>query len=292
MTGIQPAEVPNSTPEKTRYGFGGDKLYQRRARRALPILVRQANARRRIEYGALAAELGMENPRNLNYPLGAIGNELLRLGETWQKKIPPIEVLVISRSSRLPGELVGPGEAEYEDASMAGKRAIVAPLWEEVYSFGRWEDVLSHFGLDPAAAPTLATGRGLSLRSEGESREHKALKSFVADHPVTIGAPDSTAPGETEFLFRSGDRADVLFRASREWTVAEVKSEISTPSDIERGLFQCVKYKALLEATLHAEQRCVSARTVLVLANPLPNELIPLRNTLGLEVVIVDRGAA
>ena len=280
----------DGTPEKTRYGFGGDKLYQRRARRALPVLVRQAKAGRPIEYGALAAELEMENARNLNYPLGAIGNELLSLGETWQGKVPPIEVLVINRSSRLPGGLVGPGEAEYQDASRAGKHAIVAPLWEEVYSFGRWDDVLSHFGLEPAILRLLKP-EPMPISPQGESTQHRALKQFIADHPVTIGAPASAAPGQTEFGFRSGDKADVLFRASREWIAVEVKSEISTLSDIERGLFQCVKYEAVLKATLHAEQRCLSARAVLALANPLPDQLVPLQNTLGVEVVTVDRGA-
>lgn len=44
----------------------GSKLYQQRAQKALPILVRQAKARQSIYYSQLAQELGMPNPRNLN----------------------------------------------------------------------------------------------------------------------------------------------------------------------------------------------------------------------------------
>jgi hypothetical protein len=47
----------------------GYELYQRRARVAFPILVRQADAKEPITYEALAAELGMPNPRNLNFVL-------------------------------------------------------------------------------------------------------------------------------------------------------------------------------------------------------------------------------
>jgi len=49
----------------------GNKLYQERARRAMPILVRQALAGETIYYQDLADELGMPNPRNLNFVLGS-----------------------------------------------------------------------------------------------------------------------------------------------------------------------------------------------------------------------------
>jgi len=59
--------------------LGGDNLYQRRARIAMPILVRQAHARAKIFYAELAAELGMPSPRNLNYVLGSVGTTLRQL---------------------------------------------------------------------------------------------------------------------------------------------------------------------------------------------------------------------
>ena len=83
--------------------IGGDKLYQKRARRALPILVRQAIAHRTMFYTELASELGMSNPRNMNFPLGAIGNTILHLAETWGRPVPPIQALVVNKSTGLPG---------------------------------------------------------------------------------------------------------------------------------------------------------------------------------------------
>ncbi|RZB38250.1 MAG: hypothetical protein SRB2_00596 [Desulfobacteraceae bacterium Eth-SRB2] len=47
--------------------ISGNKLYQIRARKVLPILVRQAEAGTTIYYSTLAEEIGIPNPRNLNY---------------------------------------------------------------------------------------------------------------------------------------------------------------------------------------------------------------------------------
>ena len=67
------------TAEKAYDFLAGDKPYQQRTREVLPILVRQAKAAQKIYYSDLAAEIGIPNPRNLNYPLGSIGNALKAL---------------------------------------------------------------------------------------------------------------------------------------------------------------------------------------------------------------------
>src|SRR4051794_30556303 len=117
----------------------GNKLYQTRARSALPILMRQAGSRKPIYYEALAAELGMPNPRNLNYVLGSIGttlNELSAKGSLGE--IPHIQSLVINQHRRVPGhgfegfltERVG----EYRSLSLAEKRAYLDAYWHEIYA--------------------------------------------------------------------------------------------------------------------------------------------------------------
>lgn len=52
--------------------ISGKKLYQIRAREALPVLTRQAHSAQTIFYSDLAAELKIPNPHNLNYVLGCI----------------------------------------------------------------------------------------------------------------------------------------------------------------------------------------------------------------------------
>ena len=82
----------SGAPESAKY-ISGDKLYQERARKALPLLVgrallvRQARAPRTIFYSELAPELGMKFPLNLNRVLGYIGEALTLLSEEWGEQI-------------------------------------------------------------------------------------------------------------------------------------------------------------------------------------------------------------
>ena len=54
-------------------GFMGPKLYQKRARKALPILIAQAEAGVTVTYTKIANELGMTNARNMNDVLRCVG---------------------------------------------------------------------------------------------------------------------------------------------------------------------------------------------------------------------------
>jgi len=84
----------------------GESLYQQRARAALPLLIRQALARQKITYANLAEELGMPNPRNLNFVLGSIGTTLVELSKRWQEDVPPIQciVIIMRKPPALPGD--------------------------------------------------------------------------------------------------------------------------------------------------------------------------------------------
>src|SRR5262249_13833468 len=81
----------------------------------------------------------------------------------------------------------------------------------------------------------------------GEGAEHRTLKEYVAKHPQVIGLPRG-AKSQLEKVLGSGDRADVYFTMGDKFVVAEIKSNISPMVDICRGIFQCVKYKAILRA--------------------------------------------
>lgn len=89
----------------------------------------------------------------------------------------------------------------------------------------------------------------------------------------------------TELPLPSGDSLDVSFDAKKNWVGVEVKSAISPESDIVRGLFQCVKYRAVMEAVQIADGRPQNVRALLVLESTLPASLIALRNLLGIEVL-------
>jgi hypothetical protein len=65
----------------------------------------------------------------------------------------------------------------------------------------------------------------------------------------------------------------------------EVKSAASALLDVARGVFQCVKYRAVVEAVQATRNLKQNVRAVLVLGGELPDELTPVKNTLGVEVI-------
>jgi hypothetical protein len=269
--------------------FFGDKLYQQRARAALPLLVRQAKAQQTVYYSDLAEELGMSNARNLNFVLGSVGRSLIQLGKERNETIPPIQCLVVNRAEDLPGEgiVFFISKGEYLAMSKRQRRVLVTAELQKIFAYPKWDAVLAAFSMQPATSDfskvvrkAVTTGRG-----GGESEHHRLLKEYVATHPALLRLPTTIANGVSEYLLPSGDEVDVLFREGQEWIGVEVKSHISGDDDLVRGLFQCVKYHAVLEAFLLSTARSPNVRTVLVTGRPWPDELLPLRNILGVEVI-------
>lgn len=269
--------------------LSGDKLYQKRAIMALPILVRQALANQHICYSALAVELGMSNPRNLNFVLGCIGRTLQQLSSEWQENIPPINCLVVNKTTGLPGEGVGVFIDEHLFSRLPRKqqRVIVSVQLQKIFTYVRWLDVLKHLGLEYKSVRdySLLLNQVKQRRGSGESLAHKEFKEYICQNPQIIGMNKRVANGEVEFSLPSGDVADVLFIDDQDWVIAEVKSKISDIADIYRGLYQCVKYQAVVEAFQCEKGLQPSCRVLLAVENDFPSELLELKNILGIEVV-------
>lgn len=278
-----------STTAEIASPLDGNKLYQERARAALPLLVRQAAAAKPIFYSALAEELGMSNPRNLNYVLGSIGQAMVRLSKKWKTKVPPIQCLVVNKATGLPGEGIGWFLITKEDFAklpLRRRREIVQAELQHIYAYPHWEEVLEELALNLAETDfsndVIKASGGFG---GGESAAHKRLKEYVARNPHVIGLPKSTPEGATEYGLPSGDFLDVLFKYKKSWVAVEVKSIVSDQADIVRGIFQCVKYQAVLDAVLLSESKTQDANAILVLESALPEHLRPLCNLLGVEVI-------
>jgi hypothetical protein len=278
----------------------GDKLYQERARTAFPLLVRQASQSATVYYSDLAAELGMANERNLNYVLGSVGEAVELLSKDWKETIPPIQCLVINKRDRMPGEGIGwfiTKKEDFRKLPRKEQRRLVKLELEKVFAYRDWSSVLHAFGLAPAKADYLqavAKGRPEGATKEsraatfgggGESHEHRTLKLFVAKNPELVGLPASVGEGKTEEPLQSGDVLDVFFRHGQDSIAVEVKSAVSSEADIVRGMFQCVKYRAVLEAQQAAEGLPQSARAILALELKLAPKFQALKNILGIEMV-------
>ena len=247
----------------------------------LPILVRQAMASQTITYGDLGEELDLHH-RALKHPLGCIGEILCELSKRWNEKIPPIQGLVINQKTGLPGDNVNFLRHKPDPRE---KEAIVKAVLGKVFSYPKWLDVLEELGLSPAPPLNPQPERTTSPRGgPDESEAHKRLKEYVAQHPESVRLKKSLAPGETECQLPSGDIPDVLFQDQTRRIAVEVKSRISSQGDLRRGLFQCVKYRAILKACRSLEGETYEVDALLAIEGVLPKEPIPVRNTLGIWV--------
>jgi hypothetical protein len=267
--------------------ISGDKLYQQRAREALPLLVRQAEAGEQIFYGDLADELGMPSARNLNYVLGSIGTTMERLAESWEEAVPPIQCLVVNKATGLPGEGIGwfvSKREEFKKLPRSKQREIVKAELVRIFAYPKWRSVLEALSLPYAPTDYTPLIEEATQFGGGEGEAHKRLKEFVARHPDLIGLASNTTFGVIEDALPSGDSLDVSFREAEEWTAAEVKPLDAPVSDVLRGLFQCVKYKAVMEAVQATKGRTRAAAAVLVLQGTFPHALVPIRNMLGVTV--------
>jgi len=267
----------------------GDKLYQKRAREAFPLLVRQAEAGNTIYYSDLAKELGMPNERNLNYVLGSVGRAIEDLSDKWKKPIPPLQCLVINKQHALPGAGVGwflIKQEEFANLSPVRQKEIIQAQLALIWAYPNWPDVLVAVGLSPTEIDFVELNNAAARAGlgGGESERHREFKNFVAANPSLVGLPSKTRPGKLEFSLPSGDSLDVSFQVSAGWVGVEVKSRISSEADLVRGLYQCVKYQAVMRAIEATENRERNARAVLVLEGELPRRLLPLKNILGVTV--------
>lgn len=232
----------------------------------------------------------MANPRNLDCVLGSIGVTLKSLGAEMGLDIPQIQTLVVNKHTGVPGGGISTfisEEAEFKKMSPAQKRAVVTDVLARVYAFAKWPEVLQALKLSPSTSSPLPPSFKPERPSgfgKGESEDHKRLKDYVASNPSVICLPRNTPKGVTEYAIPSGDSLDVFFTHADEWIAAEVKSAISSQDDIVRGLFQCIKYKAVLEAWQVSRGRRRLSTSVLVLESQFPLALISLRNALGVPV--------
>jgi len=118
----------------------------------------------------------------------------------------------------------------------------------------------------------------------GEGSLHKSLKEYIFNNPWIIGI-HSFKQRDMEHILLSGDRLDVWFELADGSEIAvEVKSEISSSADVLRGLFQCVKYKTILEAENLIEGVTHNNHVILVLGRSLSETNAEIRDKFDIEV--------
>lgn len=287
----------------------GDTWTAITARNALPIVVRCAQHGEPITYGQLDAEIvnhGLGHhvmAVQYGYPAGAIGTALIELEDRWNIRIPPLNAIIVNAKDRLPGKGVNYYLKHYfkvkkgtSSISVKQRRAVVEAIQADVFAFRHWDRVLrecevARFGGDAVKKKNnkddVAPPKRGSWSTEPESQEHRKLKEYVANNPSVIGLPRGSPVGRTEYLFPSADSADVVFTSSKQLVGVEVKSHISNDADLSRGIFQAVKYQALLRAEQRARLEAPTATALLVSERALPTKLANLAAALGVEAIVV-----
>jgi hypothetical protein len=157
--------------------------------------------------------------------------------------------------------------------------------------YNKWDWVLVSLGLAPSISideiETIREKIKREYKSDGESPYHKNLKDYICNHPEMVGIKDKeVTKRETEHQLLSGDKLDVYFESFDGSKIAvEVKSRISNETDITRGLFQCIKYQAVLDAECRAKLEEPQNTVFLVLEGQLSVDNKRIRNVFDINVI-------
>ena len=272
--------------------------------RALRVLVMHAlqqtdNVMRRMTYRELAARLERRNrhgepwPRGIGHVLNRVTTLVEKAGATLSNAAPFLTSVVVLSSgpnAGLPAAGVNRVWPEYESLPRQDKEAKLMNEYGRILNYGsRWNEILRFAGLLEVTPPSNEGKPGAGGWGGGESDAHKALKQFVFAHPEICGAPDDCWLRETEHALRSGDSIDVMFKSKARWLGVEVKSRVSDgdTEDYFRGIYQVVKYQAVLQAQARVDhqQNAPEVTVVLVLERRLPAAHRALADKLDVHVI-------
>lgn len=261
--------------------------------KAIPVLIRWAQSGITTNtYGDLSQEIG--RPRTFMYigeVLGKVETVLKQLRKNLgQDKIPSLNALVKKTGKTdLPSDGFDFVSKGYEDLPVELKKAVAEAYNQKAIDYKHWDLVLQALCLQPSVVNSEKDEKiirsGKHFGSGGEGPQHKALKEYIFAHPESIGIRN-VVNSDTEFILLSGDRLDVYFEQKDGTRVAvEVKSSISPDDDILRGLYQCVKYKAILDAENKTHGVFGDTRSILVLEGTLSESNQQVKDSLGLFVI-------
>lgn len=260
--------------------------------KAIPVLIRWAqNGITDKHYEDLNKELGYGRFSGIGHVLGCIDVVLKQLNnkpEFDDYHIPTLNALCTNKSTNLPSYGFEFVQDDWNLVSEETQRLIVEGYNIKATKYPQWNKVLSCLCLLPSieySAEDEERIRNGERSKCTESEEHKKLKTFIASNPSSIHIYDVEV-AKNEFILLSGDRLDVYFELHNKSRIAiEVKSLISSDDDILRGIYQCVKYKATLDAENLVHGLPVDTRAVLVIEGKLSESNYYVKKSLGVEVI-------
>lgn len=255
-------------------------------RQIIPILVGWAkHGKTDKTYGDLIHALGYSRYSGIGDQLGNVEKVLDKLREvTGERDIPTLNALV--QKNGIPSSGFKFVRSFYNSLTLQEKKSLVAGLNARAVNYTKWNWVLDQLGLQPTKIFTEKELGQLGIHyGGGEGEEHKALKKYICQHPECLNYKDVVF-AETEHPLPSGDSLDVYFELSDGKHVAiEVKPSIAPDQDICRGVFQCVKYNAVMDALRKIECKGYEIEVLLVTAGKFSSQNKVLAEELDVEYV-------
>lgn len=262
---------------------------RKNVRLMIPVMIHWAKTgHNEHTYGDLAHAIGKSKFSGIGHALYFVQQVLDNLSTKSCREIPTLNSLCKNAKTMLPSEGFEFVSPQYNDLDENGKRVFVKGLDSNAMNFPHWDWVLKELELKEAVPFTeeqLEAIKHPRCIYDGEGEEHKALKYYICQHPESINYKDVDF-AETEHILPSGDRLDVYFELSDGTHVAiEVKPGISPDQDIARGVFQCVKYYAVMDALRNIECKDYEINVLLVTAGKISSQNKVLAEELDVEYV-------
>lgn len=256
-----------------------------------------------MTYGEVGKKL--ENEANFSTifatRIGFVAGELMHRIQRVEPNAPLINVLVVNQEHRTPGDGAGVFMARRfldNRLNVDNCREEHPVIWRrrfgeaaaEVYAYspGNWATLYERvFGATLQEAEITAERAKRQEGSEddfgagaekygtgGESEHHRALRLWVMANPNLVDRRFAAARTETEFCLDSGDRIDVIYHLASSTVIIEVKSRISNNVDFRRGVYQCIKYRAVKSAMDIRNNAPI--KMILVTETEIPSEVSAL----------------
>lgn len=270
------------------------EVTRKNVRAMIPVLVYWAKkGQTEHTYGDLA--IAIDNPKyhRLGKPLAWLQNVIDALSESSSRTIPTLNSLVRNKKKGIPSDGFSFVSKKYTKLDESGKRIFVDGLNSRACAYKHWDWVLSKLGLLPYEPFTEKELDGIKILTGkfrgGEGKEHKELKEYICTHPEAIDLK-KVVKAETEHLLPSGDKLDVYFELVDGTHVAvEVKPSTSDDSDITRGIFQCVKYKAIMDALQLVTHTDYAIKIIYLTVRPLSSVHYRLTTALSINHMLFQK---
>ena len=277
-----------------------------RTHRAILPLIQQALRGEPITY--LGLKRIVEPHENNNWALhyrfvaGRVGDICEALSKELGERVPLLNSIITNQNTGLPSEgvdsylarFLGFSEDRINRLTSSERDALARQAIQTVFDYDGWPRVCDQLGLRvPVVRRRRVTTPHLPdperFARGPESDAHQALKLWAMSHPEAFSYYGLFGHGRKEVSLSSGDRLDVYFKNATIQLAVEVKSLESPPDEIERGVFQCVKYRSVLRAMQMIEGYAPNAQAVLVLDGPAPTRVSDLASKLTVSILDVGK---